>query len=217
MKIRTFSPPPTPAPALLPAPELTPPAYFARVALAAALCAAAVLGSLAALALRAGLPVSPLDLALAVLSLSALIGGALGYQWTTRNINRPVRELENKIAYLEEQNKHLENLKTPQPLPADPPVALIALHAAHTLALRSLLGQPTARGKSNLDQAAHNNAVRLLREVNIITGENKGTTYNPDPQFVHTALLKLSTDPARPAHIYITESPNHSRLINLEK
>lgn len=218
MKIRTYQTPQPAPPAAAPLAELTPPAYFARVATAAAICAAAALAALALLALRlAPDKTNPLDLALTVIALSLLIGGVSGAYWTFRMVNRPIKDLESEIDTLRAEIAYLENLKTPPPPDPVAPANLKALNAAYTLVFRSLMGQDTARSKSGLDQTDHNNAVRLLREVDIVTGDRKAIKYQTDPARIYPALLKLSADPNVPDLIYIAEAPNQIRPVRLEK
>lgn len=179
--------------------SLTPPGYFARVAFAAGICTLTALTAIAILALRAGLPIHPFDLAMIVIALSALAGGVIGGYWTIRHIERPIR-LEDRALHAENEKMRIElaEMETRLAKPADY-TGHNALIAAWKLAGMHLAGLETSKAKSGLDPKDHAAAFVILRAIGLITGERKATTWTTDePAEVIAALLTLTkTEPDR--------------------
>lgn len=172
---------------------LTPPGYFARVALATGLCALAALGALAALLLRAGLPVHPLDMALAVLTLSALAGGLAGAYWTIRMVERPIRQ-EDALLRQEYEKARTEiadmQARLAKPVDTSGYQAHLGLYR---LAALHLTGQDTTKRKSGLEAADHLKAMRIARAVGLFDGEGKGAHWTTvEPASVLEKLLLVS-------------------------
>lgn len=186
-----------------PAPVLTPPGYFARVALATGFCALAALGALAALLLRAGLPVHPLDMALAVLALSALSGGLAGAYWTIRMVERPIRQ-EDALLRQEYERAKAEIAEMEARLAKPPDVSGYQAHLAlYELAARHLTGQDTTKRKSGLDPKLHAKALMIARALGIYDGTGKGAGWTTaDPVIVLEKLTLISE--VKPERAWIT-------------
>jgi len=174
-------------------PPLTPPGYFARVAMAAGVCALAALSGLAVLLLRAGLPVHPLDMALAVVTLSVLAGGLAGAYWTIRMVERPVRQEDARTRV--ENDRLRAEMEAMQAKIARPPdlTGFEAHIGLYTLAALHLTGGDTSKRKSGLDPTVHAKAVLIARAVGLIEGERNGTKWtSDDPAVVFERLLLVA-------------------------
>ena len=170
---------------------LTPPGYFARVAMAAGVCALAALSGLAVLLLRAGLPVHPLDMALAVVTLSVLAGGLAGAYWTIRMVERPVRQEDARTRV--ENDRLRAEMEAMQAKIAQPPdLSGFEAHIGlYTLAALHLTGQDTSKRKSGLDPKTHAKAIQIARAVGLIAGERNGTRWTSDDPIIVVEKLLL--------------------------
>ena len=191
---------PVDAPAPLP-----PPGYFARVALAVGVCALAALGALAMLLLRAGLPVHPLDMFLAVITLSALSGGLAGAYWTIRMVERPIRQ-EDALLRQEFEKAQAEIAEMTARLAKPPDVSGYQTHLAlHELAFRHLTGQDTTKRKSGVESKLHAKALLIARAIGLYDGTGKGAGWTTtDPAVVLDKLTLISE--VTPERAWITNA-----------
>lgn len=183
--------------------SLTPPGYFARVALATGLCALAALGALATLLYRAGLPIHPLDLALAVLTLSALAAGLAGAYWTIRMVERPIRQ-EDALLRQEYEKARAEIAEMESRLAKPPDVSGYQAHLAlYELTARHLTGQDTTKRKSGLDPKLHAKALLIARALGLYDGTGKGAGWTTtDPLLILEKLTLISE--VKPDRAWIT-------------